>query len=119
MAPWYSYQITQQQLQSFPSNTKMITQVYDEDTYNDHRLAIDIYKNINIADSEKDFYYLKTSTVAGYTYHTYHNLPNSRTAYDAYDYYGIYRLLDALIDYSFNNNQSAKKQRWATALPGR
>jgi hypothetical protein len=108
MAPWYAYQITQAQLQSFPANTKMITQVYDEDVYNDHRLAIDIFKNINIANTEKDFYYFKPSTIAGYSYTTYHNLPNSRSAYDAYDYYGIYRLLDALIDYSFNGSAAGK-----------
>lgn len=108
MAPWYSYQITPAQLASFPANTKMITQVYDEDVYNDHRMAIDIFKNINISNAEKDFYYLKPSTVAGYKYATDHTLPNTRTAYDAYDYYGVYRLLDALIDYSFNNNAAGK-----------
>lgn len=70
MAPWYNYQITQQQLTSFPSNTKLITQVYDEDDVNDHRMAIDIYNNINIAASEKDFYYFCSSTVAGYKYAT-------------------------------------------------
>ncbi|PWG79255.1 alpha/beta hydrolase family protein [Pararcticibacter amylolyticus] len=108
MAPWYSYQITSQQLAGFPSNVKMITQVYDEDDTNDHRIAIDIFKNINIAGSEKDFIYFKSSAVAGYTYHTDHVLPNSRSAFDALDYYGVYRLLDAMIDYSFNNNQAAK-----------
>lgn len=105
MAPWYSYQISPEQLGDFPANTKMITQVYDEDVYNDHRMAIDIFKNIGISNSEKDFYYLKPSVVAGYKYATEHNLPNSRSAYD---YYGVYRLLDALIDYSFNNSQAGK-----------
>lgn len=108
MAPWYSYQITPAQLASFPANTKMITQVYDEDVFNDHRMAIDIFKNISISNTEKDYYYLKPSTVAGYKYATYHTLPNTRTAYDAYDYYGVYRLLDALIDYSFNNSAAGK-----------
>lgn len=113
MAPWYSYNwgsvlTTEQQLQNFPANTKMITQVYDEDDVNDHRLAIDIFKHINIADSEKDFIYFKSSVIAGYTYVTDHVMPTSRKAYDALDYYGVYRLLDALIDYSFNGNASAK-----------
>jgi len=108
MAPWYNFQITDEQLGHFPSNTKMITQVYDEDITNDHRLAIDIFNNINIAPSEKDFIYMRSSTVAGYTYRTDHVLPNTRSAYDAYDYYGIYRLLDAMMDYSFNNNAAAK-----------
>jgi hypothetical protein len=108
MAPWYSFNISDAQLQNFPANTKMITQVYDEDDVNDHRLAIDIFKNINIPAAEKDFIYMNSSTISDYTYHTDHTLPNSRTAYDAYDYYGVYRLLDAMIDYSFNANTAAK-----------
>lgn len=113
MAPWYAFNwnsnlTTEQQLQNFPSNTKMITQVYDEDDVNDHRLAIDIYKHINIANSEKDFIYFKSSTINKYNYVTDHVLPSSRQAYDALDYYGVYRLLDAMIDYSFNGNMNAK-----------
>lgn len=117
MAPWYNYQISPQQLQSFPSNVKMITQIYDEDNYNDHRMAIDIFKHINIADNEKDFIYIKPSTVAGYTYRTDHVLPNSRSAFDALDYYGVYRLLDAMIDYSFNYNQAAKSVALGNGSP--
>ncbi|WP_343521958.1 alpha/beta hydrolase [Pedobacter sp.] len=113
MAPWYSFNwnsplSTQQQLQSFPANTKMITQVYDEDDVNDHRLAIDIFKNINISNAEKDFIYFRSSTVNGYNYVTDHAMPGSRKAFDALDYYGVYRLLDAMIDYSFNGNSNAK-----------
>lgn len=113
MAPWYSYNwgsslTTEQQLQEFPANTKMITQVYDEDDINDHRLAIDIFKHINIPASEKDYIYFRSSVVAGYDYRTDHVMPTSRKAYDALDYYGVYRLLDAMIDYSFNGNTKAK-----------
>lgn len=113
MAPWYSFNwnsplTTQQQLQSFPANTKMITQVYDEDTVNDHRMAIDIFKNINISATEKDFIYFKSSAINGYNYITDHAMPSSRKAFDALDYYGVYRLLDAMMDYSFNGNVNAK-----------
>lgn len=108
MAQWYSYQITPEELQSFPSNTKLISQVYNDDVTNDHRLAIDIFKNINIPNSEKDFILIKKSVLPSFTYTAEHNLPNTQSSYDAYDYYGIYRLLDALIDYSFNGNLTAK-----------
>lgn len=108
MAQWYSYQLTQSQLHSFPSNTKLISQIYDDDVINDHRMAIDIFKNINISNSEKDFILIKKSVLPLYTYTAEHNLPTTRDNIDAYDYYGIYRLLDALIDYSFNGNTSAK-----------
>jgi hypothetical protein len=109
MAQWYAYQITQEDLQNFPANTKLITQVYDDDVTNDHRLAIDIFKNIAIPYSEKDFILIKKSVLPSYTYTAEHNLPNTQSAYDAYDYYGIYRLLDALIDYSFNGSAAGKK----------
>lgn len=113
MAPWYTFPwsetlTTAEQLHNFPENTKMMSQVYDEDDTNDHRMAIDIYTHINIPDSEKDFILIKSSKIAGYTYITDHVLPNSRSAYDALDYYGVYRLLDALIDYSFNGSAAGK-----------
>ncbi|WKL49650.1 alpha/beta hydrolase [Flavobacterium pectinovorum] len=108
MAQWYSYEITQEELQGFPENTKLLTQVYDDDVTNDHRLAIDIFKNINIPNSEKDFILIKKSVLPTFTYKAEHNLPNTQSSYDAYDYYGIYRLLDAMIDYSFNANLAAK-----------
>jgi hypothetical protein len=108
-ASWYSYEITQQQLQHFPANTRLLAQVYDDDETNDHRIAIDLFKSINIPDTEKDFMLVKKSVVENYTYTAEHNLPNTRSAYDAYDYYVVYRLLDALIDYTFNGNTSAKE----------
>lgn len=108
-APWYSYEITQQQLQSFPANTRLIVEVFDDDLTNDHRMAIDMFKNINIPDTEKDFILVKKSVVDNYTYTAEHNLPTTRSAFDAYDYYVVYRLLDALIDYSFNGNTGAKE----------
>ncbi|WP_194150813.1 hypothetical protein [Flavobacterium pectinovorum] len=73
MAQWYSYQITQEELESFPENTKLITQVYDDDVTNDHRLAINIFKNINIPNSEKDFILIKKSVLPTFTYTAEHN----------------------------------------------
>lgn len=96
MAPWYSYNITQEELQNFPANTKMISQIYDDDTVNDHRMAIDIYNNINITDEDKDFILVKSTVLPTYTYVADHGTPNNRKAYDAYDFYAIYRLLDAM-----------------------
>lgn len=108
MAPWYAYQLTNEQLTSFPDNTKLIVQVFEDDATNDHRMGIDLFKGINISNTEKDFIMIQSDEISGYNYTTAHNLPNTVTALDAYDYYGIYRLLDALIDYSFNGNASAK-----------
>ncbi|AYB29090.1 alpha/beta hydrolase family protein [Chryseolinea soli] len=112
LAPWYSYQLTDDQLSSFPDNTKLLMQVYQEDTINDHRMAIDIYKHINISNSEKDYVTVTSDEVDGYRYLAGHSLPTTvgqgDRSLDAYDYYGVYRLLDALMDYTFNHNPSAK-----------
>lgn len=107
-AQWYSYNITQNQLQNFPADVKLITEIYESDSTNDHRLAADIFRNISISNSEKDFLILRRDTVNGYIYPADHNTPNTTIALNAHDYYGIYRILDALADYTWNGNQSAK-----------
>ncbi len=38
-APYYSFNISQTELQSFPANVKLLTMVYDNDSTNDHRMA--------------------------------------------------------------------------------
>jgi hypothetical protein len=107
-AQWYSYNITQNQLQNFPSDVKLITEIYESDSTNDHRLAADIFRNISIPAAEKDFLVLQRDTVGGYIYPADHNTPNTVIALNAHDYYGIYRLLDALADYVWNGTMSAK-----------
>ncbi len=107
-AQWYSYNIDQNQLQNFPNDVKLITEIYESDSTNDHRLAADIFRNISISNAEKDFLVLQRDTVGGYVYPADHNTPNTVIALNAHDYYGIYRLLDALADYVWNGNVAAK-----------
>lgn len=107
-APWYSFNITQTELQSFPSDTKMLTFIYDSDTVNDFRMAGEVFSNINIPDSEKDFIRVLPSTISGYDYTAGHNLPTTYAAFDALDYYAYYRLIDALCDYTFNGSLAGK-----------
>lgn len=108
LAQWYSYNITDQELGAFPANTKLIIEVFDDDSTNDHRLAVDIFTHIGVPDSAKDFVLLKSSTVDGYDYVADHGVPNTSRLFNALDYYGIYRLLDALCDYVFNHNAAAR-----------
>ena len=108
LAQWYSFHISQNQLQNFPANTQLLTEIFDEDDTNDHRMAIDIFKNISIPNSEKDFVLLKSDTIGNYIYLADHVVPNNVT-FDALDYYAYYRFIDALCDYSFNGNLNGKK----------
>ncbi|HRG20053.1 MAG TPA: T9SS type A sorting domain-containing protein [Saprospiraceae bacterium] len=109
LAPWYSYQLSPEQLNSFPANTQLIMHVYEEDVLNDHRMAIDIFNNINIPKENKDYIYVQPDTINGTVYPAGHNLPGTYEVYDAMDYYAFYRLLDAMCDYVFNGNTEAKK----------
>jgi hypothetical protein len=108
LAPWYSYELTQAQLQSFPSNTKLIMQVYDDDNVNDHRMAIDIFNNINIPAAEKDYILVRSDTLQGNLYAADHAVPGTYQVFNALDYYAFYRLLDALCDYTFNGSPTGK-----------
>jgi GR25 family glycosyltransferase involved in LPS biosynthesis len=108
-APWYLYNITPSELADFPPDTKLIVEVYDNDSVNDHRIAADAFVNINIPNSEKDFIKVKSDTINGYAYTTGHDLPTTYITFDALDYYAYYRLIDALCDYTFNGNLFGKE----------
>ena len=107
-AQWYSYYISQNQLLTFPQDTKLITEVFQDDVLNDHRLAADIFNNINIPDDEKDYITVYPDTLNGYVYDAGHSVPTTYQAFDALDYYAFYRLLDALCDYTFHGNPAGK-----------
>jgi len=109
LAQWYSYNLDPVALKSFPADTKVLVEVFDDDTTNDHRMAVDIFRNINIDPAEKDYLLVRSDTIGGYVYAAVHSLPNTSVAFDALDYYAYYRLIDALCDYTFNKNAEAKK----------
>lgn len=108
LAPWYTFNISQDQLQAFPADTKLLMEVFDDDTTNDHRMAIDCFQNIGIPAAEKDYIRLKSDTISGYVYVADHVVPNTVSAFNALDYYAIYRFLDALCDYTFHGNSVGK-----------
>ncbi len=107
MAQWYSYNISQTALQSFPNDVKLLTIVYEDDVTNDLRMANDIFNTINIPASEKDYLRVKSDTINGYVYAADHVVPNN-SAFDALDYYAYYRLFDAMCDYAFNSSMTGK-----------
>ncbi|MBA4387394.1 MAG: hypothetical protein C0404_05395 [Verrucomicrobia bacterium] len=107
MAPWYALQIKQKDLTNDFKNAKLLMMVFSDDSINDHRMAIDIFNNMDMPLSEKDFMVIHPCATTSYTYQTEHNVP-SDNPFDAYDYYAIYRHLDALADYAFTGNLEAK-----------
>ena len=122
MAPFFFLEISQEELQTFPSHVKLLLQVYEEDDCNDHRIARDLLLNINIPNSEKDFMVLMsdTSTMYSYKLQADHASPFNYAAsegeVDGLDYYGIFRHLDALAEYTFTGNSHGKKLHWGTVI---
>lgn len=108
-APWYLYNISQTELTTFPSDVKLVVEVYNDDLVNDHRMAADAFMNINIPNSEKDFLKVYADSSSGYVYTAKHDLPMAYTDFNAMDYYAYFRLLDALCDYTFNGNLAGKE----------
>jgi hypothetical protein len=106
LAPWYSY-ITQAQLTDFPPDTKVLIEIFENDTVNDHRMAADLFRNINVSDEEKDFIMVRSDTIGNYIYAADHGLPNSKT-FNILDYNAYFRFIHALSDYTFNDNLAGK-----------
>lgn len=107
-AQWYSYDITQTELQNFPANTYLLSFIFQEDVVCDHRMAIDIFNNISIPVQDKDLVFASSSIEQSYNYFADHVLPNTSARYDAMDYYVLYRLTDAMMDFVFAGNVQAK-----------
>jgi len=113
MAPWYSYDITQKQLEQFPKPVALIMEVFEDDRTNDPRMAIDIFRSIAIPDSQKDFITLKSDTCEGVPLVADHGVPEGAYPYgwdvNALDYSGVYRLVHALASLTLENDQSARQ----------
>lgn len=107
MAPWYSTEISLAQLRQIPESTKVVVQVYEEDNINDHRIAIDLFRELNV--SEKQYILLESDRSFGEcSLIANHGVPASigreGPRVNALDYYGVFRVVDALADYTFTGN---------------
>lgn len=107
MAQWYTYNISQTELQSFPNDVKLLSVVYENDSTNDQRMANDVFNSINISVADKDYLRVRSDTIDGYVYLADHVVPNN-SDFNALDYYAYYRLIDAMCDYVFNGNAAGK-----------
>ncbi len=111
MAPWYMYGMTQQALATFPSNVKMIMQVYDNDRMNDHRIAVNIFDEINLPAEAKEYVILNSDARFSCRLEADHFTPLTSGVpvgvENGLDFYGVYRLLDALTEYTFDGIPAA------------
>ncbi|MES9991879.1 MAG: hypothetical protein ABW098_07990 [Candidatus Thiodiazotropha sp.] len=103
MAPWYVFQISPDELGQFPKNTTLLVQIFDRDEVNDHRMAIDIYRNIKLPKHNKHFMVLRSKAMGNCDIVADHATPNRNPSLRIKQY-GIFLPFDVLSDLAFNGN---------------
>jgi Chlorophyllase len=104
LAPWYSYQISNGQLQQLPASVLQLIEVYDKDDTNDHRMAIDIYNNSHMRN--RYFFLVHSMTVGGCDVTADHSTPGRNVSLRQKQY-AVFRPFDALADAAFNGSAPA------------
>jgi hypothetical protein len=87
-------------------------EVFDDDVTNDHQMAVDIFSTISIPAQEKNYITLYSASYNGIKMNANHFVPYGVNyiygEQNLLDFYGIYKIFDAMADYTFNGNLSAK-----------
>jgi pimeloyl-ACP methyl ester carboxylesterase len=120
MAPWYSYDISPQQLETFPGHAALVMQVFEDDHINDHRMAKDIFDKIAIVETRKNFILLHSDTSHTPGLRADHAVPTGIAGHehlDNLDYFGIWRLVDALADFTLRGDQGAREVALGSGCP--
>jgi pimeloyl-ACP methyl ester carboxylesterase len=97
LAPWYAYQATAAKIAALPANAAQFVEVYDKDTVNDHRMAIDLYD----ASRATDRYYVLVQSSEACNFTADHATPG-RNASALQRQYAVSRPFDALADWAFH-----------------
>lgn len=103
LAPWYSYQITDAQIAALPAHAVQFIEVYDNDTVNDHRMAIDLYNASHATD--RFYFFTQSSEACNFT--ADHATPGRNDSV-LQKQYAVSRPFDALADWVFNGNATAQ-----------
>jgi len=108
MAPWYSFQVDDDMLAAYPQNTKLVVQIYDRDTTNDHRMAIDLYNAIGLPAANKAFLEVRSGAHAGCTLDADHTTP-ARNPLLSLKAHAVFAPLDAMGDYVFRGIDAGRE----------
>jgi hypothetical protein len=96
IAPWFVHGVGTGPI-TVPARTRVVVIGYDNDTYVDNRIGIDLYRSLSVPASQKQHVTVRSQTRWLTTLNAQHTAPNSLIApNDAIKYYGLYRTIDAL-----------------------
>lgn len=108
MAPWYAYQISDSQMKAFPPHVVELMQIYDKDTTNDHRMAIDIYRSLGIPRDKRFFIKVMSADFGACKLVADHVVPATNPSLRLKQY-AVFKPFDALSDYVFNGNEKGRQ----------
>jgi len=112
LAPWFAVEVDADALPRLPETTRALFLVFEDDSANDHRIAIDLFRRLPLPDAAKDYVEVGSDSHGGCALPALHTLPMSsglRAGDDALDVYALWRLLDALVAASFDGDADAAR----------
>ncbi len=106
-APWYVHHVTNTQLDEIPPNTRVVIQVFDDESFTDWRIAEDVFYSIGVPRENKEFVIVHSDDLHSPPIRAEHvaTLSGERHSIDAVDYFALYRVLDALADCAFTGSE--------------
>ncbi|NOY53041.1 MAG: hypothetical protein GXP58_05395 [Deltaproteobacteria bacterium] len=109
MAPWYSFDISPEKLRALSSMPILtVIQVYDRDQINDHRMAIDIYRNMQFPKGKTYFQVVRSLEINGCKLIADHATPG-RNPSIRLKQYTVFKAFDAAADYLFHGKTTGEK----------
>ena len=104
LAPWYTFQLTREQERQMPASVPQLFEIYEDDTTNDHRMAVDLYNNT--PDSSRYFFLVHSMKIGDCNLIADHSIPG-RSGVLRIKQYGMFRPLDAIADLAFAQSKEA------------
>ena len=116
LAPWYSYQLSDAQLKSLPATVLQLFEVYADDTVNDPRMAIDLYRHSGA--TARYFFEILPVADGGCRLKPDHSTPGRNDSLRLKQY-AVFRPLDALIDAAFGDHDAGRAALAGLGKPGK
>lgn len=96
VAPWYVHGVGTGPV-TVPDHTQVVVIGYDNDTYVDNRIGIDLYRSLTVPADQKQHVTVHSQSRWFTTLNAQHTAANSILApNDAIRFYGLYRIIDAV-----------------------
>lgn len=97
---------------SLPEGVLLLVQVFEEDTANDHRIAIDLLRGLGVPPANRDYVLVRSDRWRDCELPAVHTVPQSRglrALDDALDDRAVFRLFDALAAAAFEKDPQGRQ----------